>query len=193
MKSVKARLKAIPAVLEAARTSLKNPPRVHTETAILQNKGNVSLVREELKSYLDQVPELIPEFASVQSQVIAALESYGVWLEKELLPKSNGNFRIGENKFRDKLRYTLDSDLSIEEILQRAQSDLQKTQDELYETARSLSKRESGGERCRREKECDQGGSRSTGRVATDERNNRGSGESEPGRKLPNLFDSKDW
>jgi predicted nuclease with TOPRIM domain len=62
------------------------------------------------------------------------------WLEKELLPKSNGNFRIGENKFRDKLRYTLDSDLSIEEILKRAQADLQKTQDELYETARSLSK-----------------------------------------------------
>jgi uncharacterized protein (DUF885 family) len=144
LKSVKARLKALPAVLEAARTSLKNPPRVHTETAILQNKGNVSLVREELKTYLDEVPELIPEFASVQSQVIAALESYGVWLEKELLPKSNGNFRIGENKFRDKLRYTLDSDLSLEEILQRAQLDLKKTQDELYETARSLSKNGAG-------------------------------------------------
>jgi uncharacterized protein (DUF885 family) len=142
LKSVKARLKAIPAVLEAARMNLRNPPRVHTETAILQNKGNVSLVREELKTYLDEVPELIPEFASVQSQVIAAFESYGVWLEKELLPKSNGNFRIGENKFRDKLRYTLDSDLSVEEILQRAQSDLRKTQDALYETARSLSKKE---------------------------------------------------
>jgi uncharacterized protein (DUF885 family) len=143
LKSVKARLKGIPAVLEAARISLKNPPRVHTETAILQNKGNISLVREELKTYLDQVPELIPEFASVQSSVITALESYGAWLEKELLPKSNGSFRIGENKFRDKLRYTLDSDLSIEEILKRAQADLQKTQGDLFETARSLSKKQS--------------------------------------------------
>lgn len=145
LKSVKARLKAIPAVLEAARMNLRNPPRVHTETAILQNKGNVSLVREELRTYLDRAPELIPEFASVQSQVIAAFESYGVWLEKELLPKSNGNFRIGENRFRDKLRYTLDSDLTLEEILQRAQADLQKTQDQLYETARSLSKMEVTG------------------------------------------------
>lgn len=140
LKSVKARLKAMPAVLEAARANLGNPPRVHTETAILQNKGNISLVREELKTYLDQAPELIPEFASVQKQVIAAFESYGNWLEKDLLPRSNGNFRIGENKFRDKLRYTLDSDLSLEQILERAQSDLQKTQDELYQTARSLSK-----------------------------------------------------
>jgi uncharacterized protein (DUF885 family) len=143
LKSVKSRLRAIPGVLEAARTNLKNPPKVHTETAILQNKGNISLVREELKSYLDQVPELIPEFASVQSQVIAAFESFGVWLEEDLLPKSNGNFRIGENRFRNKLRYTLDSDLSAEEILQRAQADLQRTQDALFETAQSLSKRAS--------------------------------------------------
>jgi uncharacterized protein (DUF885 family) len=141
LKSVKSRLRAIPGVLEAARTNLKNPPKVHTETAILQNKGNITLVREELKSYLDQVPELIPEFASVQSQVIAAFESFGVWLEKDLLPKSNGNFRIGENRFRNKLRYTLDSDLSAEEILQRAQADLQKTQDALFETAQSLSRK----------------------------------------------------
>jgi hypothetical protein len=35
--------------------NLKNP-RVYTETAILQNKGNVSLVREEL-NVLDEVPE----------------------------------------------------------------------------------------------------------------------------------------
>src|SRR5262245_29476389 len=144
LKSVKSRLKAIPGALEAARVNLRNPPRIYTETAILQNKGNVSLVREELKSYLDQAPELIPDFASVQSQVIAAFESYGAWLEKELLPKSKGNFRIGDNKFRNKLRYTLDSDLSLEEILQRAQSDLQKTQDELFETAQSLSKKEVG-------------------------------------------------
>ncbi|MCI0423489.1 MAG: DUF885 domain-containing protein [Acidobacteria bacterium] len=145
LKSVKARLRAIPTVLAAAKANLKNPPRIHTETAILQNKGNLSLVREELKTYLDQVPELIPEFASVQSQVIAAFESYGSWLEKEVLPKASGNFRIGENKFRDKLRYTLESDLSLEEILQRALADLQKTQEALFETALPLSGAQSSG------------------------------------------------
>jgi uncharacterized protein (DUF885 family) len=138
LKSVKARLKGIPAVLEAARANLKNPPRIETETAILQNKGNITLIRDELKTYLDQVPELIGEFASIQSQVIAALESYGSWLEKELLPRSNGNFRIGENKFRNKLRYTLESDLSLEEILKRAEEDLRVTQRSLFETALPL-------------------------------------------------------
>jgi uncharacterized protein (DUF885 family) len=138
LQSVKARLKGIPAVLEAAKANLKNPPRIETETAILQNKGNITLIRDELKTYLDQVPELIAEFAPIQSQVIAVLESYGSWLEKELLPRSNGSFRIGENKFRDKLRYTLESDLSLEEILKRAEEDLRVTQQLLFETALPL-------------------------------------------------------
>jgi uncharacterized protein (DUF885 family) len=141
LKNVKARLKGIPAVLEAAKINVKNPPRIHTETAILQNKGNISLVGEELKVYLDQAPELIPEFASVQSQVISALEEYGNWLEKQLLPHSTGNFRIGANKFRDKLRYTLESELSLEEILRRAEEDLHKTHDAMFETALPLYQR----------------------------------------------------
>src|SRR4030095_12387470 len=135
--------------------NLKNPPRVFTETAILQNKGNVSLVREELKTFLDQVPELIPEFASVQSQVIAALESYGVWLEKELLPKSTGNFRIGENKFAVKMRYTLHCELPIHDVVSR--------------------------DRPSRDKESHQGGSRSVGRIASDQRIHRSTAESGPG------------
>jgi uncharacterized protein (DUF885 family) len=138
LRSVKARLKGVPAVLDAAKANLKNPPKVHTETAILQNKGNITLIRDELKTYLDQAPELIGEFASLQSQVIAALESYGVWLEKKLLPQSTGNFRIGENRFRSKLRYTLESELSLEEILTRAETDLRAAQDSLFETALPL-------------------------------------------------------
>jgi uncharacterized protein (DUF885 family) len=135
LQSVKGRLKGVAAVLEAAKANLVNPPRIYTETAILQNKGNITLVRDELKVYLDQIPELIGEFAPLQAQVIAALESYGKWLQEDLLPRSNGNFRIGENKFRNKLRYTLESDLSLEELLKRAEEDLQATQNMIFETA----------------------------------------------------------
>ncbi len=139
--SVKERLRAIPTVLEQAKKNLKNPPKVHTETAILQNKGNISMIRDQLNEFLDQVPELKEEFAPVQAQAIAALEEYGQWLELELLPESTGNFRIGDEKFRRKLHYTLESDLSKEEILARAQVDLVKTQDEMYETALPLFKK----------------------------------------------------
>ncbi|MFQ5864656.1 MAG: DUF885 domain-containing protein [bacterium] len=139
--NVKERLKAIPSVLEQAKKNLKNPPKVHTETAILQNKGNISLIQDQLNEFLDQVPELKEEFAPIQAQAVTALEEYGTWLKNELLPKSNGEFRIGDKKFRKKLHFTLTSDLSKEEILERAEADLIKTQNNMYETALPLFKK----------------------------------------------------
>ncbi len=136
--NVEARLKAIPAVLAAARANLKNPPRVHTETAIKQNIGTIALIREELKPYLDKVPELKAEFAPVQAQAASALEEYGKWLEQDLLPRSNGDFRIGDEKFRRKLYYALESDLTKEQILESATSDLKRTAEDIYNTALPL-------------------------------------------------------
>lgn len=136
--NVKERLKDIPDVLDCAKNNLKNPPKVHTETAILQNKGNISLIQNELSHFLEQVPELKEEVVPVQIQVVAALEDYGNWLEQELLPRSKGDFRLGDEKFRKKLRYTLNSDLTKEEILQRAEVDLKQTQEDIYETALPL-------------------------------------------------------
>jgi uncharacterized protein (DUF885 family) len=138
LQSVRARLKQIPAVLDAAKTNLKIPPRIYTETSILQNKGNISLIRDELDILIAQVPEMKPGFDPVQKETLGALEAYGNWLEKDLLPRSNGDFRLGEDKFRKKLRFTLESDQTLEELMQQAQQDLGMTQDALYETTLPL-------------------------------------------------------
>jgi uncharacterized protein (DUF885 family) len=139
--NVKERLKGIPAVLAAARANLKNPPRIHTETAIKQNPGTIGLVKDELNQYLEQVPELKADFAPIQAQASAALEDYGKWLEKELLPRSSGDFRIGEDKYRRKLYYLLESDLTKEQVLESAMADLKRTQESIYETALPLFKK----------------------------------------------------
>jgi uncharacterized protein (DUF885 family) len=62
-------------------------------------------------------------------------------LQENLLERSDGNFRIGPDKFRKKLRFALASDLSMEEIMKRAQTDLQQTQTAIYETALPLYKK----------------------------------------------------
>jgi hypothetical protein len=59
----------------------------------------------------------------------------------DLLPRSDGNFRLGAEKFRKKLRFALASDLSMEEIMKRAQADLKQTQTAIYETALPLYKK----------------------------------------------------
>ena len=138
LKNVAARLAQVPAVIQAAMHNLKNPPRIHTETTILQNKGTIHLIESELNAFLEQAPELKARIQPVQQEAVVALREYGHWLEKELLPRSNGDFRLGEVKYRQKLKYTLFSDLSPEAILRRAETSLQETQDELYRTALHL-------------------------------------------------------
>lgn len=136
--SVRSRLLSIPAVLNAAKRNLKNPPRVFTETAILQNKGAISLIRDELEEFVKQAPAMRARLAPARQSAIRALEAYGVWLEKDLLPRSTGNFRIGKAAYVKKLRFALDSDLSPDEILRNAESELKATQQAMLQTALPL-------------------------------------------------------
>jgi uncharacterized protein (DUF885 family) len=136
--NVRRRMEAIPRVIAQAKANLQHPPRVHTETAIEQTQGAISLVREGLAPLLDQASQMKKELAPVQEKTVAALEDYKKWLEKDLLPRSDGDFRLGPEKFRKKLRFALASDLSMEEIKKRAQDDLKQTQTAIYETALPL-------------------------------------------------------
>ena len=81
------------------------------------------------------------ELDPLQEKTVRTLEEYKQWLEKDLLPRSDGNFRLGAEKFRKKLRFSLASDLSMEEIMKRAQADLEQTQIAIYETALPLYKK----------------------------------------------------
>jgi len=135
------RMEAIPRVIAQAKANLQHPPRIHTETAIEQAQGAINLVREGFAPLLDRVPQMKKELAPLQEKTAAALEDYKKWLEKDLLPRSDGDFRLGVDKFRKKLRFALASDLSMEEIMKRAQLDLQQTQTAIYETARPLYKK----------------------------------------------------
>src|SRR5881397_665592 len=139
--SLRQRMEAIPRVIVQAKANLHHPPRVHTETAIEQTQGAISLVREGLAPLLDRVPQMKKELAPLQEKTAAALEDYKKWLQNDLLPRSDGDFRLGADKFRKKLRFALASDLSMEEIMKRAQADLQQTQTAIYETGLPLYKK----------------------------------------------------
>src|SRR5438874_5466159 len=139
--NLRQRMEGIPRVIAQAKTNLQHPPRVHTETAIEQTQGAINLVREGLAPLLDRVPQMKRDLAPLQEKTAAALEDYKKWLEKDLLPRSDGDFRLGAEKFRKKLRFALASDLSMEEIMKRAQTDLQQTQTAIYETALPLYKK----------------------------------------------------
>jgi len=136
--SVKERLEKIPGALEVAKANLKNPPKVHTETAISQNQGTIALIEDDLDNYIDEAPSMRAALEPAREAAVDALQAYGEWLHNDLLPRSTGDFRLGDALWRKKLRYSLDSDLSKEQILERANEELAATQNRMYDTALPL-------------------------------------------------------
>jgi uncharacterized protein (DUF885 family) len=139
--NLRQRMEGIPRVIAQAKANLQHPPRVHTETAIEQTQGAINLVREGLAPLLDRTPQMKKDLAPLQEKTAATLDDYKKWLQNDLLPRSDGNFRLGAEKYRQKLRFALASDLSMEEIMKRAQADLKQTQTAIYETALPLYKK----------------------------------------------------
>jgi uncharacterized protein (DUF885 family) len=133
--NLRQRMEAIPNVIKQAEANLQHPPRVHTETAIDQIQGATGLVRNGLDPLLNQAPQMKNDLAPLQEKTAKALEDYKNWLQQDLLKRADGDFRIGADKFRKKLRFALASDLSMEEVMKRAQAELARTQNEIHETA----------------------------------------------------------
>src|SRR5213594_3104030 len=139
--NLRQRMEGIPRVIAQAKANLQHPPRIHTETAIEQTQGAINLVRTEQAPLVDQTPQMKKELAPLQEKTAAALEDYKKWIENDVLPRSDGDFRLGAEKYRKKLRFALASDLPMEEIMKRAKADLGQTQIAIYETALPLYKK----------------------------------------------------
>jgi hypothetical protein len=138
---VESRLEMIPRAAAFAKANIKNPPRIYTETAILRNEGTIHLIRDGLSEFVAASPGLAADLKGAREKAAEALEYFGSWMEHDLLPNSHGEFRLGEEMFRRKLRYTLQSDIEMQEILRRAEEDLRTTQDAMYATALPLYQR----------------------------------------------------
>ena len=140
LRSLIAREKQMPVVLTEARVNLKNPPRVFTEIAIEQLPDIITFFEHDVPlAFADaKDPALKAEFAQTNAAVIAALNSYLAWLKTDLLPHSNGDFRIGADTFSKKLLYDEMVDLPLDKLLEIGWADLRKNQEHFKQVANEL-------------------------------------------------------
>ncbi|MFO0761993.1 MAG: DUF885 family protein, partial [Byssovorax sp.] len=95
MASLRERLDGVPALVLAAKKRLKNPPKVFTETAIQQNKGLIALCEGELAEHFAKVPAQKPALEAAAKKAALALHDLQTFFEKDLLARSDGDFRLG--------------------------------------------------------------------------------------------------
>ncbi|WP_263380574.1 DUF885 domain-containing protein [Granulicella paludicola] len=130
----------IPQVLLEARKNLKNPPKIYTEIALEQIDGLVSFFQNDVPSAFTGAddPKAKAEFATTNAAVVEALKSYGVWMKSDLLARSNGDFRFGQDTFQKALLYNEMVDIPLDKLLQIGLNDLHKNQAEFARVAREI-------------------------------------------------------
>ncbi len=140
LRSLVSREKQMPAALMAAHENLKNPPHIYTEIAIEQMPGIISFFQNDVPAAFSDATDtnLKVEFQKTNSQVIDALEKYREWLQTDLLPKSNGDFRFGGDTFSKKLAYDEMVDTPLDKLLEIGYADLHKNQAEFMRVAKEV-------------------------------------------------------
>jgi len=137
LQSVIARERQIPHNLEIARQNLRNPPHIYTEVALQQLPGVIDFFRNDIPAAFNEVKDekLLAEFKAGNDAVIDALQKYHTFLQKDLLPASNGDFRIGAENYSKKLQHEEMVDIPLDRLLQIGYDDLHRNQQRLKEVA----------------------------------------------------------
>ncbi len=132
-----ARMAQAPRMLAAARENLRRPPRVVTETAIQQNLGAIGFFERELFELAGKGAPARALKAGA-APVLAALRRHQRFLERELLPRADGEWRLGPRTFARKFELELAAGVSPGAVLAEAEVEFQRVTAEMYVIARQL-------------------------------------------------------
>jgi len=142
LRSVTARLKGIPPLLEAMRQNVEKPPREFTDLAIRIARGSVNFFKETIAGWAKEAAgneaELIRSFEEANAAAARSLEDAANWLQTTLLPKSSGVYAIGAENFRKKLLYEEMVDTPLERLLGIGEANLEKDYNDFLATARMI-------------------------------------------------------
>jgi uncharacterized protein (DUF885 family) len=140
LKSAIDRELAMPKLLASARANLKNPPRIFTQVALEQLPGIISFFQSDVPLAFGAVKDraLLDRFHRANDAVIRELQSYADYLKTDVLPRSNGDFRLGADAYRKKLLDDEMTDIPLDRLLRIGYEDLRRNQQMLRDTAKKI-------------------------------------------------------
>ena len=141
---VLSKLRQTPRLIQAARDNIKDPPGIFVKVGIETMRGTLKFINDDLPRAFADVDDLhlLGDLADAQTEASQAVGSYVEYLETDLAPKARASFRLGRDKFEQKLRLDEGVTLPVDRLLAIATRELQATQEEF----RSLAGKMNGGD-----------------------------------------------
>jgi uncharacterized protein (DUF885 family) len=140
---VLSKLRQTPRLIQTARDNIKDPPGIFVKVGIETMRGTLKFIDEDLPRAFADVDDLhlLGDLADAQTEASQAVGAYIEYLETDLAPKARASFRLGRDKFEQKLRLDEGLTLPLDKLLAIATRELNATQEEF----RSLAGRMNGG------------------------------------------------
>jgi len=119
LRSVIARLNQVPRLLASAKKNLKNPPQLFTGFSIEEFGGSGEFLDRDVPAAFASVkdPALLAEYDAAKKKAQAATQDFVKWMQSDLLPRSNGSFVLGAERYRKKLHYDEMVDVPLDDLL----------------------------------------------------------------------------
>jgi hypothetical protein len=132
-----ARMARFPGIIAAAKATLTHPPLPVLETAIRQNQGAISFYEGDLFLLAGDTAQL-PQLKAAAATAAAELKDYQAFLEGPLRARANGDWRLGPEKFKQKLDLVLEAGESADQVLSDARAEFDRVQRDLFVISRQL-------------------------------------------------------
>jgi uncharacterized protein (DUF885 family) len=141
---VLSKLRQTPRLIQAARDNITDAPGIFVKVGIEAMRGTLKFIDDDLPRAFAGVDDLhlLGDLADAQAEASQAVGQYIEYLDTDLAPKARASFRLGRDKFEQKLRLEEGVTLPIDRLLAIATRELQATQEEF----RSLAGKMNGGD-----------------------------------------------
>jgi uncharacterized protein (DUF885 family) len=134
------RVGKIPRFLDQAKRNLTEAPPVWIQVAKEENQGNIDLVDKTLRAFMP--PAMEASYSQVADRALLELREFDRFLAETLPNRKGGkeipDWRLGEETYKLKFRFALETDLLPAQVLKSAESDLKRVRREMFEISKKL-------------------------------------------------------
>jgi uncharacterized protein (DUF885 family) len=131
-----ARLRQIPIFVDQAKVNLVSAPGIWTKVAQEENAGNIDLLQNTIAKAMPA--EMRQDYDNAAKPALKALQSLQDYFKNHLSERDDYDWRLGREKYAQKFRYALETDLNPGVLLEHAEKDLQSVRAKMYELALPL-------------------------------------------------------
>src|SRR6187397_324371 len=137
---VVSKLRQVPRLVQAARDNIKDAPGIFVKIGLETWRGTLKFIETDLPRAFTALDDLhiLGDLADTSTEAASAVKSYIEYLETDLAPRAKASFRLGRERFEQKLKLEEGITLTAERLLSIAMRELHEVQEEFRKVAGRL-------------------------------------------------------